>query len=156
MRGRETYLSVASRMPPAGDLAHNPGLCLDGESSWWPFCSQASTQSTGPHQPGLTVDFYCKGNFTLCVFIPIKFVIFNSLYLPGCQDLLNLILSLNTLIPFIASENEESMSSIASSKLRISQVEWSHKSYQVKLFHLVDNQFISGIPYRPSTSYKSM
>ena len=25
---------------------------LDWESNWWPFCLQASTQSTEPHPPG--------------------------------------------------------------------------------------------------------
>ena len=44
---------VASRAPPTGDLAHNPGMCPDYESNQWPFGLQASTQSTEPHQPGL-------------------------------------------------------------------------------------------------------
>ena len=26
--------------PLTGDLAHNPGLCPDWESNWWPFGSQ--------------------------------------------------------------------------------------------------------------------
>ena len=33
-------------MPPAGDLARNPGMCPDWELNWQPFGSQASTQST--------------------------------------------------------------------------------------------------------------
>ena len=37
---------------PTGDLAYNPGMCPDWESSWWPFGSQAGTQSSEPHQPG--------------------------------------------------------------------------------------------------------
>ena len=39
--------------PSTGDLAHNPGMCPDWESNWQPFGSQASTQSTEPHQPEL-------------------------------------------------------------------------------------------------------
>ena len=38
-----------------GDLARNPGMCLDWESSRTPFGSQASAQPTEPHQSGL----YC-------------------------------------------------------------------------------------------------
>ena len=44
---------VASCAPPTGDLAHNPGMCPDWELNWRLFGSQASTQSTEPHQPGL-------------------------------------------------------------------------------------------------------
>ena len=40
-------------MPPAGDLAHNPGMCPDWESIQRPFSSQASTQSTELNQLGL-------------------------------------------------------------------------------------------------------
>ena len=45
---RETHWSVASRTPPTGDLACNPGMCPDWESNQRPFVSQASTQSTEP------------------------------------------------------------------------------------------------------------
>ena len=31
-----------------------PGVCPDWESHWGPFGSQADTQSTEPHQPGLS------------------------------------------------------------------------------------------------------
>ena len=48
----ETHHLVASCMPPTGDLAGNPGMCPDWESNQQPFGSQASTQSTEPHQPG--------------------------------------------------------------------------------------------------------
>ena len=60
--GRETsmardtwigHLLVASRMPPTGDLAHNPGMCPDWESNQQPFGSQTGTQSTKPQQPGI-------------------------------------------------------------------------------------------------------
>ena len=52
-RGRETSMCVASHTPLTGDLACNPGMCPDWESNCRPFGSQASTQSTEPHQPGL-------------------------------------------------------------------------------------------------------
>ena len=42
-----------SHAPPTGHLARNPGMCPDWESNQQPFGSQASTQSTEPHQPGL-------------------------------------------------------------------------------------------------------
>ena len=42
-------------MFPAGELAWNPGMCPDWESHWPPFGSQASAQSTKPHQPGLFI-----------------------------------------------------------------------------------------------------
>ena len=45
---------VASHTPPTGDLAHNPGMCPDWESNQWPFSLQAGTESTEPHQPGLS------------------------------------------------------------------------------------------------------
>ena len=44
---------VVSWAPPTGDLAHNPGMCPEWESNQWPFGSQAGTQATEPHQPGL-------------------------------------------------------------------------------------------------------
>ena len=46
----------------AGDLACNPGMHPDWESKWRPFGSQASTQSTELHQPGLFITSYvCLG-----------------------------------------------------------------------------------------------
>ena len=50
--GEKHQCVVASHTFPTGDLACNPGMCPDGESNQWPFGSQASTQSTEPHQPG--------------------------------------------------------------------------------------------------------
>ena len=50
--GEKHQCVVASHMPPAGDLAHNPGMCPDWELNQWPFGLQAGTQSTEPHQPG--------------------------------------------------------------------------------------------------------
>ena len=39
---------VASHAPPAGDLAHNPGMCPDWESNQQLSGLQASAQSTEP------------------------------------------------------------------------------------------------------------
>ena len=50
--GEKHQCVVASRTPPTGDLAHNPGLCPDWESNWRPFGLQAGTQSIEPPQPG--------------------------------------------------------------------------------------------------------
>ena len=40
---------------PMGDLAHNTSTCPDWESNPQHFGSQASTQSTEPHQPGIKI-----------------------------------------------------------------------------------------------------
>ena len=49
----EKHRVIASHVPPAGDLAHKPGLSSDWESNARPFGSQAGVPSTEPHQPGL-------------------------------------------------------------------------------------------------------
>ena len=51
---------VASHTPPTGDLAHNPGVCPDWELNQRSFGSQASAQSTEPHQPGPTSEISIK------------------------------------------------------------------------------------------------
>ena len=51
--GEKHQCVVASDTLPTGDLAGNPGMCPDWELNWRPFGSQASSQSTEPHQPGL-------------------------------------------------------------------------------------------------------
>ena len=43
-RGRGTSIGCLLQ-----DLAHNPGMCLGGESNQRPFGLQSSTQSTEPH-----------------------------------------------------------------------------------------------------------
>ena len=48
---------MASHVPLHRDLAHDPGMFPDWESNQGPFVSQASTQSTEPHQPGLHINF---------------------------------------------------------------------------------------------------
>ena len=55
--GEKHQCVVVSHAPPTGDLAHNPGMCPDWELNRWPFGSQAGTQSTKPHQPGLVFLF---------------------------------------------------------------------------------------------------
>ena len=53
--GEKHQCVVASHTPQTGDLARNPGMCPDWELNWRPFGSQAYTQSTEPHQPGLEI-----------------------------------------------------------------------------------------------------
>ena len=48
---------VAYRLPPAGDLACNPGMCPDRDQNQQPFSSQAGNQFTEPHNPGLYLHF---------------------------------------------------------------------------------------------------
>ena len=47
-------LSCAALPPATRDLAYNPGMCPVGELNQQLLASQADTQSTEPHQPGLT------------------------------------------------------------------------------------------------------
>ena len=51
--GEKHQCVVASGVPPTGDLAGKPGMHPEWESNRRPFGSQACTQSTEPHQPGL-------------------------------------------------------------------------------------------------------
>ena len=63
---REIHQSVASCPPSAGDLARNPDMCPDQELNKRPLGSQASAQSTEPHQPGwnaLSTDMFCWEHF---------------------------------------------------------------------------------------------
>ena len=64
--GEKHQCVVASRTTPTGDLAHNPGMCPDWESSPRPFGSQAGTQSTEPHQPGLPFFFLFQIIYIWC------------------------------------------------------------------------------------------
>ena len=56
--GKKHQCVVASHAPPTGDLAHNPGICPDWESNRQPFGSQASTESTEAHQPGVIPHYF--------------------------------------------------------------------------------------------------
>ena len=60
--GERHQCVVASYAPPIGDLACNPGMCLDWESNQQPFGSQAGTQSTELHQPGPML-YFLKSDF---------------------------------------------------------------------------------------------
>ena len=51
--GEKHQRVVASHMSPTGDLACNPGMCLDWKLNWWPFGWQASIHSTEPRQTEL-------------------------------------------------------------------------------------------------------
>ncbi|KAF6104488.1 hypothetical protein HJG60_011403 [Phyllostomus discolor] len=53
----EKHQLAASCTPPTGDLAHNPGMCPDRASNQRRCGSQASAQSTEPHQPGQKQSF---------------------------------------------------------------------------------------------------
>ena len=46
------HQSVTFRTPPTRNLAHKQGMYPDWESNQQTFGYQASTQPTGPHQPG--------------------------------------------------------------------------------------------------------
>ena len=56
----EIHQSVAFHMQPTGDLACNPGMSPDWALNWWPFCSQAGTQSTESHRPRKILIPYLK------------------------------------------------------------------------------------------------
>ena len=51
--GEKYQCVVAFHVSLTGDLDLNPGMCPDWKSNLQPFGSQASAQSTEPHQPGL-------------------------------------------------------------------------------------------------------
>ena len=53
--GEKYHYVVATRVPCTEDLACNPGMCPGWEWNRRPFGSQASTQSTEQHQPGLNI-----------------------------------------------------------------------------------------------------
>ena len=55
--GEEHPCVVASREPPTGDLARNPGVCPDWESNWQPFGLQAATQSEVAYLSDLNKSF---------------------------------------------------------------------------------------------------
>ena len=51
---------VASRSPPIGDLAHNPGMCPDGVLKWQPFGSQPTLSLLSYTSQGLILDLPSK------------------------------------------------------------------------------------------------
>ena len=52
-RERNINMWEPLKSPLLGNMAHNPGICPDWESNQQPFGSQASAQSTEPHESGL-------------------------------------------------------------------------------------------------------
>ena len=64
---QETRELVVSCLPPAGNPAHNPGMCPEWESNWWLLGSQDSPKSTEPHQLGHQTGFNRAGaNYVIC------------------------------------------------------------------------------------------
>ena len=81
-KGRETSMCSCLSHAACGDLAHNPGMCPDWELNLQPFVSQAGTQSTEPHQPGLfnVLNISEYRSFTSLVrFIPRHFILFHAI-----------------------------------------------------------------------------
>ena len=76
-KGQKHQCVVASHVPPIGDLACNPGMCSDWEQNQQPVGSQASTQSTDPHQPGLILYFKYLQVF---LFLLLCFILFVCLF----------------------------------------------------------------------------
>ena len=68
-RVRETSMCGCLSSYSTGVLACNPGMCPDWESNWWPFGSQASAQSTEPHQPGPCSLFQWLWLYFACQFV---------------------------------------------------------------------------------------
>ena len=69
--GEKCKCVVASHVAPTGDLACNPDMCPDWESNQRPFDSQAFTQSTELHQPGLFMNIL-KSQIN-CLSLPTQF-----------------------------------------------------------------------------------
>ena len=63
--GEKHQCVVVSHAPPTGDPSHNLDMCPDWELNHRPFGSQAGTQSTEPHQPGLNIyqNTHLKNNY---------------------------------------------------------------------------------------------
>ena len=59
-KGKETSVFGYLLSPPTGVLAHNPRMCLRLGIEQETFVSQAGTQSTEPHQPGVAQIFEGK------------------------------------------------------------------------------------------------
>ena len=66
--GEKHQCVVASHAFPTGDLARNPGMCPDWELNQQAFGSQASTQSTEPHQSRLNFsNFRCSEYYNVAL-----------------------------------------------------------------------------------------
>ena len=80
--------------PSPGDLTYNPGMCPDWESNWHPFGSQASAQSTEPHQSGQK---FC-GFFFFFLSFPSLFLSLH-LFIPNSQHKMPLSFSCLPFLP---------------------------------------------------------
>ena len=67
----EKHQFVASQMLPTGYLTSKPGMCPDWKLNQQPFRSQAGTQSTEPHQPGLKLYFINYASTVFLIFFPL-------------------------------------------------------------------------------------
>ena len=65
LEGEKHQCVGASHTPPTEDLIGNPAMCPDWDSNWQPFGSQAGTQPTEPHQPGLLSFFWANLSFPI-------------------------------------------------------------------------------------------
>ena len=82
-RGRETLMCGCLSSTPYWGPGPHPGMCPDWESNQQPFGSQASTQSSEPHQPRLYFfKNYCGFPFLLTSF-PSRLSVRHSASLPG-------------------------------------------------------------------------
>ena len=57
-RRREISMCGCLSDTPAGDLAHNPGMCPDWESNHWPFGSKAALNPLSHTSQGLFLTLY--------------------------------------------------------------------------------------------------
>ena len=67
-RNANVWLPLACPTPTPGSLARNLGMCPDWELNQRPFGSQASAQSTKPHQLGLNFIFQLQFTFSVILY----------------------------------------------------------------------------------------
>ena len=82
--GEKHQCVVASHVPAAEDLAHNPSMCPDSELNQQLFGSQALTQSTKLYQPRLTFKVIIDRCLFIAMFpfVPVFISLSLSLSLP--------------------------------------------------------------------------
>ena len=56
--GEKHQCVVASQTPPTGDLAHNPGMCLDWESNRFPWVRRPTHNPPSCTGQGSCIDFW--------------------------------------------------------------------------------------------------
>ena len=79
--GEKHQCVVASRTSTTADLACNPGMCPDWESNLRPLGSQAGTQSTEPHQPGIITIPLVKWEWLRSKLVCNQLNVYNTLWL---------------------------------------------------------------------------